>query len=112
MALPSLEFLSRIGQLVIRAIPFVGSVMGFVAWIYDLGERVLAGGLNWILTQVSAIDTSVFSNAAFGTVAGIGYANAVFPLSEFVTIWAAVFTAAGAIVLIRWVKSFIPAIAN
>ena len=112
MALPSLEWLSRIGEAAIKLIPFVGTTGGLVVWIFDIGERVIAGGLNYAINQLSAMDTSAFSNASFGVIAGIGYANAVFPLAEFASIWTAVFTAAGLVLLIRWIKSCIPTVSN
>ena len=95
-----------------KAIPLFGSALGVLSLVLSIGEHVVSAGLNFAVNQVSALDTSAFSNAAFALVAGIGYANAVFPLSEFVNIWTSVFTAAGIVLVIRWVKSFIPTVAN
>lgn len=112
MANPTVYWLVEVSKILGRAVPFFASVVGFFTLIYDLGEQIVVGGLNYLLGLVSSIDTSAFSNASFATVAGIGYANAVFPLSEFVTIWTAVISAKLVVLLIRWVKSFIPTIAN
>ncbi len=112
MALPSLSWLSRVGESALKAIPFFGSAFGFVVLILDIGERVLVAGINFATSSVNAIDTSAFSNVSFAAITGIAYANAVFPLSEFVSIWTAVFTAAGSVIVIRWVKSFIPTVSN
>jgi len=112
MPLPSLSWIARVGESALKAIPFFGSAVGFIALIFDIGERVLVGGINFLISSVNSIDTSLFSNAAFGAVSGISYANAVFPLSEFVTIWTSVFTGAAAVLVIRWVKSFVPTVAN
>jgi len=108
----SLTWLSNVGRSVMSFVPVLGSVLGFLAWFYELGETVLVGGLNFISDRINAIDTSAFSNASFAVVAGIGYANAVFPLSETVTIWASLATACITIAIIRWVKSVIPTVSN
>lgn len=112
MSLPSLEWLSRVGESALKAIPFFGGAVGVMTWTLDVGEKLLAGGLNYAIDKVSAIDTSAFGNATFTAVGAIGFGNAVFPLSEFITIWTAVFTAAGSVLVIRWIKSFIPTMAN
>jgi hypothetical protein len=112
MALPSLSWLARVGESALKAIPFFGSGLGLIALVFDFGEKLLVGSINYVIDTINAMDTSMFSNAAFASVQGIAYANAVFPLSEFVTIWTAVFAAAAGIILIRWVKSFVPTVAN
>lgn len=112
MALPSLTWLSGVGTAAARLITWLGSGMSLVTWVFDIGEKMLAGGLNFMIDRLSTLDTSLFSKAAFATVAGIGYANAVFPLAEFVNIWTAVFTGISVVLIIRWVKSFIPTMAN
>ena len=112
MPLPSLSWIAKVGESAARLIPGIGTVVGFVTLIFDLGETMLAGGLNYLLTQINSMDTSAFSNASFALVVGIGYGNAVFPLDEAITIGTALATACGTIVVIRWVKSFIPTVSN
>jgi hypothetical protein len=112
MILLSPDVISRLVQSATKALPFFGSSLGFIALLYDWGDKMLSTSLNYAIANVSAIDTSAFSNASFATVAGIGYANAVFPLEEFINIWVAVFTAAAIVLMIRWIKSFIPTVAN
>lgn len=112
MANPTVYWLVEASKVLGRAIPFFGTVAGLVTLIYDLGETMLVSGLNFLIAHISSIDTSLFSNASFGAVASIGYANAVFPLSEFVAIWTAVITAKLTIIIIRWVKSVIPTVSN
>jgi hypothetical protein len=108
----SLTWLSSVGRNIASFVPAFGTLMGFVAYIYELGETVLVGGLNFLSDRVSAIDTSAFANASFAAVVGIGYGNAVFPLTEMVSIWTALGTACLTVVIIRWVKSFIPTVSN
>jgi len=112
MPLPSLSWIAKVGESAARLIPGVGTFVGLISLIYDLGESMVAGGLNYLLAQVDALDTSAFSNASFATVVGIGYGNAVFPLDEAVTIGTALALACGTIVTIRWVKSVIPTVSN
>lgn len=112
MALPSLSWLAKVGEAAARAIPGMGTGLGFIALIYDLGDKMVAGGLNWLLSMVNSIDTSAFSNASFALVTGIGYGNAVFALDEAITVWTALAVACGAVAVIRWVKSVIPTVSN
>jgi len=93
-------------------VPVFGTLLGLIAYIYDLGETLFVGTLNLVISRLDAIDTSLFSNASFAAVYGIGYANAVFPLQEFVTMWIAIGVGCLSVVVIRWIKSFVPTVAN
>jgi len=112
MPLPSLSWIAKVGESAAKLIPGIGTFVGFITLIFDLGETMLAGGLNWLIAQLNVLDTSAFSNASFAAVVGIGYGNAVFPIDEALTIGVALATACGTIVVIRWVKSFIPTVSN
>ena len=112
MSLPSLSWLSRVGEAASVLIPGVGTAVGFIVMIYDLGESMICGGLNYLIQHVSAMDTSAFSNGSFALVASIGYGNAVFPLTEAVNIGLALAGACTTIALIRWIKSVVPTISN
>lgn len=108
----SLEWLSKTGSAIVGFVPGVSTVVALVTLIFDLGEKMLAGGLNLAISTLSSIDTSAFSNVSFAGVAAIGYANAVFPLDEMISIWTAVASGCLSVVTIRWVKSFIPTVSN
>jgi len=108
----SLTWLSRVGSSVVGFVPGVASVTALITLIFNLGERMLVGGLNYAITQVNGINTSAFDNATFAGITFIGYGNAVFPLEETVTIWSAVATACLSVALIRWIKSVIPTVSN
>lgn len=112
MPLPSLSWISKVGESAARLIPVVGTITGFVTLIFDLGEKIVAGGFNFALERLDAIDTSAFANATYGAIAFIGYGNAVFPLDEAMSIGAALITACTTVAVIRWVKSFIPTLSN
>lgn len=112
MPLPTVYWLVEVSKILGKALPFFGSVVGFITLVYDLGEKMLVGGLNFFISQLNTIDTSMFSNASFASVAGIGYCNAVFPLSEAIAIWTALGACFVTILILRWVKSFIPTVAN
>jgi hypothetical protein len=108
----SLTWLSRVGSSVIRIVPGVGTMVSCVTLVFNLGESMLVGGLNYALEHVNAINTTGFDNVTFASVSFIGYANAVFPLEEFVTMWSSVAAGCLSIAAIRWVKSCIPTISN
>lgn len=108
----SLTWLSRVGSSIVGATPLVGSLLGFLTLIYNVGESMVVGALNYATASIDAINTSAFGNATFAGITFIGYGNAVFPLEEAVSIWAAVGTACLSIALIRWIKSVIPTVSN
>jgi len=108
----SLSWLSDVGRSIKFLVPGVGTLFGFVVFIYDLGEKILVGGLTYASESFAALDTSAFSDVSFASVAAIGYANTVFPIPEAMNIWASVFTACLSVSAIRWVKSFIPTLSN
>lgn len=112
MPLPSLSWIAKVGESAARLIPVVGTITGFFTLIFDLGERIVAGGINYLLDGLDAIDTSTFDNASFGAIAMIGYGNAVFPLEETMSVGAALIAACTTIATIRWAKSFIPTVSN
>lgn len=91
---------------------FVATLVAFVAWVYDLIDRLIGAALSGILDLLHGVDLSSFQKAAFTTVENIGLVNGIIPLSETLTVFQAYFTAWGVVVLIRWIKSFIPTVAN
>lgn len=108
----SLGILQKIGEWLGKLVTFTGTGVGLVVWIFDLGNRVIGAGLGWISGKLDVVNPDAWDNVSFAGVAFIGYANAVFPLTEAVQIWSSLATACLAISAIRWVKSFIPTIAN
>ena len=112
MPLPSLSWIAKVGEAAIRFIFMTSPVVAFFALFFKLGDSMVAAVLNYALAQINAMDTTAFSNASFASVVGISYANAVFPLSEAISIWTALGTACGIVVVIRWIKSFIPTVSN
>ena len=112
MPLPSLSWIAKIGEAAIRFCFMSSPLVACVALMFKVGDSMVAAVLNYALAQINALDTSAFSNAAFASVAGISYANAVFPLSEAISIWTALGTACGIVIVIRWIKSFVPTVSN
>lgn len=112
MAKPSIYWLQMAAQTLAKIVPGVATLLGFIAWLYNIVEIVLVSGIDYLTQKLAEIDTSSFSDANFNSLQWIGYLNAVFPLSEYLGILSAYFTAWGCVVLVRWVKSFFPTIAN
>jgi len=112
MATPTLYWLVSVARVLGKVVPGFATITGLITLVYDLGNQMLAGVLNLAISQISAIDTSAFSEVSFATITSIGLANAVFPLAELVTIWTALFSAMGVIIAFRWIKSFVPTVSN
>lgn len=112
MAKPSIYWLQKAAEILGKIAPIAGTILGFIAWLYNLIEVVIIGTIDFITAKLAEIDTSAFSNANFASLQWIGYLNAVFPLSEYLAILSAYYIAWGVVVLIRWIKSFVPTVAN
>ncbi|HET6406449.1 MAG TPA: hypothetical protein VFG14_01100 [Chthoniobacteraceae bacterium] len=112
MAKPSIYWLQKAAETLGKISPIAGTILGFIAWTYNIIEIVIIGTIDFIADKLTALDVSAFSNANFASLQWIGYLNAVFPLSEYLAILSAYYVAWGVVVLIRWVKSFVPTMGN
>lgn len=112
MALPTLYWFTKIGDYVARVVPFVASVLAFFAWAYNIVAVLIVAGINAIYEGVMSLDTSFASGASFGGLEWIGYVNAVIPLDAWLALLSALMVFKIAVVGLRWVKSFIPTMAN
>jgi hypothetical protein len=112
MALPTIYWFSKIIEYVARVVPVVASVLAFFAWAYNIAEMLVIGSLNAIINQIASLDISQLGSADFSAWIWIGYVNALFPLGESIALLGAYYTAWMVVILVRWVKSFIPTMSN
>ncbi|NWK54251.1 hypothetical protein HW115_01405 [Verrucomicrobiaceae bacterium N1E253] len=85
------------------------AITGFITWITDLVVSGMDQITIWIqqLTEANwpSLDVSGLSEVG-------GIANTIFPITETITIFGSLYALWGIVLLIRWVKSFVPTIAN
>lgn len=112
MALPTLFWFTKIGDYAARVVPFVATALAFVAWAYNIVEVLIVGTFNAIASKIASLDTSFLTSADFSAFQWVTTLNAVFPLSESLGLLGALFTYKMVIIAIRWLKSFIPTVAN
>jgi hypothetical protein len=112
MALPTIFWFTKIGEYSARIIPFVATFLGFMAWCYNIVEILIVGSLNAIYNAIASLDISALGGADFAAWTYIGFVNAIFPLSEALAMLGAFYIAWISIIVLRWVKSFIPTMAN
>jgi hypothetical protein len=112
MATPTIYWYSKLAEYAAKIIPFVASALAFWAWFYNIVAVLIVGSLNKIFNYLAAIDLSNYGNVDFSTWYYIGILNAVFPLTETFAMLSGYFVFWGALITLRWVKSFIPTIAN
>lgn len=86
----------------------IGFAVAVVLWINSL----FIGALNLLASKLATIDVSWLKPAALSSIQWIGYFNAIYPLSETAIMFGAYLTAWLVIIIVRWVKSFIPTVAN
>lgn len=84
----------------------------FLLWFFGVIEKCVKTVIEQIGVLIESLSFDQMGNADFTIIDGIGYVNAVFPLTEFigyVTIYA---TAWLIVIIVRWIKSFVPTVAN
>ena len=92
--------------------PIATSLITLALFVTNIFTMLVFGALDAAATAIQTLDLSRFGNAQFAIIQGIGYVNAIFPLAEILIVLAAYYTAWISVISIRWVKSFIPTIAN
>jgi hypothetical protein len=105
-------WLSEAGRLLSNWAPGFGLVSAVFVFVTDTINRVVGAGLTFVGEKIDQLDLTALKGAQFTTIQAIGYANAIFPLSEALNVLGAYFAAVCIVFLIRWVKSFIPTVAN
>lgn len=91
---------------------FLAAIVTFVVWITEIIDMAISAVLNQIVEAFNSLDLSAFQSVSLASLEYIGYANAILPVSEFVVLLSLYVTAWLTIIIIRWVKSFIPTVAN
>jgi hypothetical protein len=112
MALPTIFWFREVRDYVAKVVPFVASVLAFVAWCYNAIEVMIVAAFNTIKGKILSLDTSWMQSADFGVLDGIAVINSFAPVSETIGLLSALFAFKLVIYLVRWVKSFIPTVAN
>ena len=112
MALPSIFYLNSAAKAMRWIAPIAGGVLSFTLFVTNVFTILVWGALDAIASALSALDVSGFGNASFAIIQGIGYINAIFPLGEVLIVMTAYYTAWLTVITVRWVKSFVPTIAN
>lgn len=112
VSLPHIWWFNKAAQVLKNVSPVMLSILGIIAWWLNLVEIVVVGGIYTIAGVIDGLDVSAFKDASFAAFDYLGYANAVFPLSESFAALSAYAVAWGGVIMVRWIKSFIPTMAN
>jgi hypothetical protein len=108
----TLEGLNRITDWLARTERFFSVVLATVIWGVNAYLGVFRDAWAMIQSKIGEADPSAIGTANFSILEGVGYVNAVFPLDEVIGLYSIYFTAWLCLITIRWVKSFIPTVAN
>lgn len=87
-------------------------VVAFLLWFNNFIEWIFNVVVAQLKELASSLDVAALQGASFANLEWIGYVNAVVPVSEFVTLGGVYTTAVIVIILIRWLKSFVPTLSN
>jgi len=104
--------IKTIGNLLGKWAPLLASAGGIMTIVLGFVNNVLVGSLTYIIESLDRIDVSGFTHPTLAGLDMLSTLNCLFPISEFVTFLTAYWVAWGIIVCIRWVKSFVPTVAN
>lgn len=105
-------WLSRMMDALVSVSKALGVLVAFLLWVGLILEKVVAAGLQQIIGRLNSVQLSEVRNVTLASMEWIGYVNAIIPLSEMIALLIAFFTACLTVVTIRWIKSFIPTVAN
>ena len=107
-----LLFFTKIAQHLSKFGKFFAMILAFFLWLIDFIEMVITATISQIVASIESLDLSQFSNISLTSIEYISYANAVLPITEFVVLFTAYVTAWLTVVIIRWIKSFVPTVSN
>ncbi len=85
------------------------SVVGFITWITGL----VIGAMDKVTSWVVDLANATWPEIDFSAVSDVGaIVNTLFPLNESIAIFGSLYLFWAIVLLIRWVKSFVPTVAN
>jgi hypothetical protein len=90
----------------------IAALVAFFLWITDVITNTIVAVLEQIAALIISLDVSSFQDVSLASIEYIGYINAFFPVSEFVVLVTLYTVAWVTVILIRWIKSFVPTVAN
>lgn len=105
-------FLIKVAQWLWDQKTMVLAVFAFFLWVTDIAQKVVIAGFYKIFELISNIDLSQLQEADFATLEYIGVGNALLPLSEMAALSVIYYTLWTSLIALRWMKSFLPTIAN
>lgn len=107
-----LTFLARLLINSEKAKKALGVILAAFLWICGIIQSCIAEVISSFGAMLGSISTESFRNVSFGSIEYIGYVNAFIPITEFIGLMSIYLTIWGTVILLRWVKSFIPTLAN
>ena len=87
----------------------VTAITGFIAWLTDIVIAAMDKITLWI-GQIVNMQWSTVDMSSIGT--ALGVCNTVFPLVETIAIWTGLYTLWAIVLILRWIKLFIPTMAG
>jgi hypothetical protein len=107
-----LEFFAKLLDYCAKHVRWIGLAMAFLAWVTGFIKACITDTLTRLSGYLDAINLDNFQNVSFATLELVGYANAIVPISEFITLMTAYLVAWLTVITVRWIKSFVPTVAN
>ncbi len=95
-----------------KAKKYGGVLCAAILWLCGTIQYCISEVLSSFAGMLTSIDTQAFRNVSFGSIEYVGYVNAFIPVSEFIGLMSIYLTIWATVILLRWIKSFIPTMAN
>lgn len=113
--LPSVLFWDKLSSFILAVGKIFAVILAILMFLLSNYLGVFTNALRGIAQLVlryQNLNVQNIESANFNSIEMISYVNGVFPLSEFIAMLTVYSTAWVLIIAIRWIKSFIPTIAN
>ncbi|MEO5713928.1 MAG: hypothetical protein ABIT37_10620 [Luteolibacter sp.] len=87
-------------------------LLAIILWAAGVIQHCISDVVSSFAGMIASINTTAFRNVSFSSVEYVGYVNAFIPVSEFIGLFTIYLTIWGTVILLRWIKSFVPTLAN
>lgn len=84
----------------------------FCAWLVGAIDSLVGAAVAQVTSLFASFSTTGMGSVDFAGLEYIGHVNAIIPLDHFAVILGIYVTAWITVIIIRWIKSFVPTIAN
>lgn len=111
-----LLFFVKVAQALANNSKYVAIAIAFLLWITNVIDVLITTSIAQTVNAFANLNSQTFGTTGgttdLNSIEYIGYANSALPIAEFLVLSTLFVTAWVTVISIRWLKSFIPTVAN